>query len=964
MGPVEVRVDGRARPLPGARQRLLLALLLVNANRLVPAARVIDELWGSDLPADPRAALRTQVSRLRRALGPAGEDLATLEGGYRLAVPRDRLDVSRFEDALAEAARASGETALRLLDEALALCRGPALDEFADRPFALATVVRLEELRAAAAERRGSLLLSLGLVEEAIAALQALLAEHPEREEARGLLMRALYRAGRHTDALAAAGSWRTHLATELGLDPSPALRAIEQDILRHTAGTADTRDLAAPRALPRPVTSFIGRDEDLAAVTARLGRARLVTLHGPGGVGKTRLALEVAERAADRYLDGICFCDLAAVSGPDAVVRAVATAAGLSERAFRRLDDQLVEQLAGQHLLLVLDNCEHVVQAAAVLAERLVKETRDVTLLATSRERLQVDGEHVWPVRPLPVSGPGAPAVQLFLDRARAADPAAARQPPDTEAVAALCASLDGLPLAIELAAARLPGTTVSELAGHLRDRFRLLTGGRRADRRHRSLRAVVDWSYEQLPPGEQSLFDQLAVFHGSFDAAAAGAVADGLRDSAEVTRLLLHLVDRSLVTADLDAGTARYRLLETLRGYGLERLTEQGQLDAARTRHARWAADLVAQAEPGLRGATEASWAAILKRHLSDLRAAHAWLTDQDTELSMRMAAQLHWYALWRCQSEVFRWAEASTATAAGSRSPFYPEALASASFGAVYRGDMDTAGTAARAALAAAQGLPPVAARRPLEALGEVAVFRGELRDAADLYTRAYELSIGNDDVLDAAWDAASAAAAYAYGDHRREASRLADQARAAADQSRSPSALAFVSWVTGEIAAGTSPARARHHLQRAVALATSTGSRFVAGISQVSLATLDARHGDAAVALGHYERAIREWQQAGAWTPLWVTLRTLVDLLVRVDAWDDAATLYGAVTSASSGAPPFGSDADRLRLSGIVLRQHLTGTGFRLHARKGEQMDSGQVIHFALEAIARARDKVLT
>ena len=227
LGPVEVRVDGRARPLPGARQRLLLALLLVNANRVVPTARVIDELWGADLPADPRAALRTQVSRLRRALGPASEDLATLEGGYRLAVPRGRLDVSRFEDALAEAARASGEKALRLLDEALALCRGPALGEFGDRPFALATVVRLEELQQAAAERRGSLLLSLGLVEEAIAALQALLAEHPEREQARGLLMRALYRAGRHTDALAAAGSWRAHLAAELGLDPSPALRAI-----------------------------------------------------------------------------------------------------------------------------------------------------------------------------------------------------------------------------------------------------------------------------------------------------------------------------------------------------------------------------------------------------------------------------------------------------------------------------------------------------------------------------------------------------------------------------------------------------------------------------------------------------------------------------------------------------------------------------------------------------------------
>jgi tetratricopeptide (TPR) repeat protein len=236
--------------------------------------------------------------------------------------------------------------------------------------------------------------------------------------------------------------------------------------------------------------------------------------------------------------------------------------------------------------------------------------------------------------------------------------------------------------------------------------------------------------------------------------------------------------------------------------------------------------------------------------------------------------------------------------------------------------------------------------------------VATFRGELAHAVDLYVRAYDLSIGNGDYLDAAWDAVGAAAAYAYGDRPDDATRFADQASAAAEQSRSPSALALVAWVRGEIAAGSRPAQARRHLQQAVALATSAGSRFVGGLSRVSLATLDARHGDTTVALAHYERAIREWQQAGAWTPLWVTLRTLVDLLARADAWADAAVLYGAVTSASSGAPPFGADADRLRQSAALLRQHLTGTEFRFHAGRGEQMDGGQVIQFALQAIARA------
>ncbi len=315
LGPVEVRVGGRAVPLPGARQRLVLTMLLVDANRLVPPHRLIDELWEAALPADPRGALRTQVSRLRRALGPAGGDLGTVEGGYRLTVQRGQLDATRFEDMLAEAARASGEQALGLIDEALALWRGPPAGEFTGRPFALATVARLNELRLVAAERRAELLLTAGLVDEAVATVQALLAEHPEREQARGLFMQALYRAGRHTEALASFRSWRRYLAEELGLDPSPALRRIEQDILRHTAGAPDTRGEVVHRTptLPVPVTSFVGRDEDLAAVTGLLGQARLVTLHGPGGVGKTRLALEVAVRTGGSYRDGVCFCDLAA---------------------------------------------------------------------------------------------------------------------------------------------------------------------------------------------------------------------------------------------------------------------------------------------------------------------------------------------------------------------------------------------------------------------------------------------------------------------------------------------------------------------------------------------------------------------------------------------------------------------------------------------------------------------------
>ena len=961
LGPVEVRADDCAVELASASQRLVLAMLLLGANQLVPADRLIDELWGEALPRDPPAALRTQISRLRRALGPAGGSLVTAAGGYRLSLQRRQLDTARFEDALSAATQAAGEQGLRILDEALGLWRGPALAEFADRPFAQPEGVRLDELRVVARERRAELMLSLGSAEDAVAALQAVVAEHPERERARGLLMRALYQSGRHTEALATFRSWRGYLSEDLGLDPSPALERIEQDILRHALPMAQPLPQPVRRALPLAVTSFVGRDEDRLAVTQLLGEVRLLTLHGPGGVGKTRLALEVIARIGTGYRDGICFCDLAAITRPAAVTRAIATAAGVSERAFRPLDDQLIEALAGRQLLLVLDNCEHVADGIAVIAERLLRETRNITVLATSRERLEVDGEHVWPVKPLPATGPGSPAVRLFLDRARAADPAAGQETGDAETIADLCAGLDGLPLAIELAAARLPGTTAGQLADNLQDRFGLLTAGHRADSRHRSLRAVVDWSYQLLTAAQQRLFDELSVFRGWFDIGAARAITATDDDGTDVARLVLHLVDRSLITADRDGSAARYRLLNTLRGYGLERLEERGELDAARGRHARWAAELVTHAARGLRGAGEAGWAARLDSHIGDLRAAHSWLTGHDTELSLRMCAELHWYALLRCRSEVFRWAEVSAAAAAGSRAPFYPQALASAAWGAVYRGDLQAADTAAHAALDAAQGLAPITARRALEALGDVAIYCGDLQRAADRYLHAYDLSIEAGDWLDAAWDAASAGVALAYGNNLTEASRLASKGRDAAVRSGAPSALALVLSVLGEITAATDPGQARQHLQRAVELAKPAGSRLVAGFAEVSLATLHARHGEPATALRYYHQVISEWRQAGTWTPLWVTIRTLIDLLTRVGACHDAATLYGAAASASSGAPPYGADADRLRQTAALLRDHLTDTEFRSCTDKGEQLDGAQVIDLALDAIARAEAK---
>ena len=961
LGPVEVRTEaGVVRPRSRS-QRLVLAVLLVDANRVVPAERLVEELWGDDLPDDPAGALRTQVSRLRRALGPAAADLITEEGGYRLRVERGALDAARFEDLVAEAAKGDGDDAVHLLDEALDLWRGAAVAEFADRPFAQPEAVRLEELRLAARERRAEALLSLGRAGEAAASLEALVAEHPRRERARGLLMEALYHLGRQADALDVYQSWRLHLGDELGLEPSPHLQRIEREILQHTLGAGGGGRAISERTrrLPLPVTSFVGREADLAAVSALLPQARLVTLWGPGGVGKTRLALEVVARVGDRYPDGVRFCDLAAVGRPGAVARAVATAVGLEERALRSLEDQLVEHLAHRHLLLVLDNCEHVVEAAAAVAGRLVRETGRVDVVSTSRERLCVDGEHLWPVAPLRATGADAPAVQLFVDRAGAVVPTVANEERHRSAISDICTRLDGLPLAIELAAGRLPGLTVPELARSLDQRFRLLTPGHGAHRRHRSLRAVVDWSYEQLPPVEQQVFQRLAVFAGRFDldAARAVAVGDGV-DEEEIAPAVLRLVDRSLLSPHREGDQTRYSLLETLRGYGLERLRERGQLDDARDRHARWAVELAERAARGLRGPDEAEWALTLRRSTDELRAAHGWLVGTTPELSLRLAAELHWYALWRVESEVFRWAEIAASAAAGTRSPSFPEALASAAIGAAYRGDLDGAEAGARSAFDAARGMGPGAVRRPLEALGEVALLRGDLERAASLYREAHELAMAAGDLFEAAWDICSVGVALAVAGRREEASAAATEASATAEASGSPSARALAAFLLGEIAATTDPEVAEEHLRRAVALAEPVGSRLVVGIAHLALATLYARHHDAPTALRYYEGVILEWQGAGAWTSQWVTLRTLVDLLARVGAVHDAAVLYGAVTSARTGGPAFGGDEQILRQVEARLREQLGDPGFRRSREEGEALADDEVIGRALEAIRRA------
>ncbi|GAA4444914.1 BTAD domain-containing putative transcriptional regulator [Phytohabitans houttuyneae] len=668
LGATQVRGAGGVEvPAGGPRARALLVLLLLDAGRIVPAERLIDGLYGDNPPAGAANALQSQVSRLRQALG----EYAPIEhhtAGYRLAVEPDDVDVHRFTRLAAEGQRAlvAGDLAgaAAALREGLGLWRGPAL---ADAPYAAGRASRLDELRLGAVEDRVEAELGLGASSgQLVAELRDVVAAHPLRERPRALLMRALYAAGRPGEALAAYEDARHVFAEELGTDPSPEMAALHVAILRdevaRPAGFVGRDQVAR---LPGQLTSFVGREEELRRVGKLLGEARLVTLHGPGGAGKTRLAVEAAGAQ-----DGeVCFVELAALRPPrlpdgaehpvhpaseagpdDDVALAVLGALGLREAGLRGSADprdateRLVAALADRRLLVVLDNCEHVIAEAAQLAARILAAAPGVRVLATSREPLGITGEALCPVLGLAVPPDEAPrdagtypAVRLFADRAADAVPGFAVDDSTVEDVLRVVRTLDGLPLAIELAAARLRALPVADLAVRLDDRFRLLSrGSRAAQPRHQTLRAVVEWSWDLLDEAERALARRLTVFSGGATLDAAERVCGADLD------VLASLVDKSLVVA---AG-GRYRMLETVRAFCAERLAEAGEVAGVRARHTAYFLELAREADPHLRRAEQLEWLRRLDAERDNLRTALARSVDDDPITALRLLSALSFY------------------------------------------------------------------------------------------------------------------------------------------------------------------------------------------------------------------------------------------------------------------------------------------------------------------------------
>jgi predicted ATPase/DNA-binding SARP family transcriptional activator len=667
LGATTVAGEAGEIEIHGAVRRRLLARLLVSANRHVAVERLRDDLWDGDPPASAGSTLKSHVSLLRSSLGPGR--ISYRDGAYVLSVGPDELDVFLFEREVA-AGRAmlrdgDANGAARTLGGALARWRGPALADVADTSWGEPEAVRLEEMRAATVEGWLASRLAIGETSEVVADAEAAIAAHPLREALWAKLITALYVSGRQADALRAYQRLRELLGEELGIVPSRELVLLEGAILRQDlevrpAGSGgvgpagdDASVAAAPAAhskLPRELTSFIPRPVELAEVARLIEEPGLVTLTGAGGTGKTRLALRAAA-GAEATSAAVWVCELASIDDPADVVRELASAVGCNDRADVDLTETVSQRLAEGDNLVVLDNCEHLLAATAKVVARLMREAPQLRLLATSRSPLGVVGEVVCRVPSMSVPSAetdigdvsGFESVRLLLERARSQQAGFTLNADTRGPVVSICVRLDGIPLALELAAARLRAMSVTDIERRLDDRFRLLTGGARTSPpRQQTLEALIDWSYDLLDEHERIVLSRLAVFAGGFDLPAAEAVATSKRvERSAVLDLVASLVDKSLLQVDTSGVTARYRMLETVRAYAADKLAD-AEGESARAEHADHFLRVVELAAPNFSGAGQLAWRARLEEDDDNLRLAFATLIAVGTgEEALRFGA-----------------------------------------------------------------------------------------------------------------------------------------------------------------------------------------------------------------------------------------------------------------------------------------------------------------------------------
>jgi predicted ATPase/DNA-binding SARP family transcriptional activator len=712
LGPLRVSSGDRVLDLGAPMQRALLAVLLTAPGTPVSDDRLVDELWGEVPPPSAHHLLQVYVSRLRALLDepPDRRRLVRDGPGYALNLEAGELDAQRFAAAVAEARPLAGgdpAAADRILAPVMRLWRGSPFDDLPDPPPAVrGRAAHLERLHREALGTWIDARLELGRHRELVPELTALVEQHPYDETLHAQLMLALYRCHRQAEALGAARALEARLRDELGIDPSPEIRDLYRDILLQ-APRLGIEPPEPPGNLPSRLTSFVGRARELRDVAELLDQSRLVTLTGPGGIGKTRLALEVARRQRSRFAGGAWWVDLAAVTEPETVLDQLAGDLGLTPMPGPALLEAVVRALRRRRALLLIDNCEHVAAAVADLVGGLLRATTGPRVLATSRTPLRVEGERLWPVPPLSLPADASPAaevegsdaVQLFVERGRAVVPIFALGVGNSATIGEVCRRLDGLSLAIEMAAARLAILSPQEIARHLDDRFALLelsAVGRPT--RHRTMVAAIDASHALLSERDQSAFERLAVFAGSFDLGAAGAVGLG-REAlpGEVLTAVTALVEASMLAAERDGDRTRYRLLETLREYGLARLRRRGIEDEVRQAHADHYLGLAAQAGLVLGTPDVAAWMTRLALDYAEVRQALAWsLVHEARAAALRAAPALRelWFRRGDAR-EAGRWTAQMLAGDLGAVPPgLLAEVHAAASYAELVTSDLLTA------------------------------------------------------------------------------------------------------------------------------------------------------------------------------------------------------------------------------------------------------------------------------
>jgi predicted ATPase/DNA-binding SARP family transcriptional activator len=944
LGPLEVRRLDDVVPVRHGRPRVVLLALLVSGPRAVPSDVLIECTWGDDAPADPVNALQVLISYLRKALAlpadGAAPALRTVSGGYRLDVADDLVDARRFEqgvdavdDLLARRTPDGDEAALERIRSVLALWRGEPLQDVMYQPFFAPEVARLYELEATAQEHQAEALLRLGHHDQVVAVTGPLIATHPLRERFRVQQIVALARSGRQAEALRAYDVAREELVEELGIEPGAELQDVHRMVLEQDAavGSGSARTGAAATSSPTPplprlpatTSRLVGRQEAIAEVDALLQANRVVTLTGPGGAGKTRLALAVAhDQGANRP---VWLVELAQVRDPADVASEVATAVGVT--SLSDPVEALASRLADEPGLLLLDTCEHVVDACAELTTRLLRRCPGVGVLATSRQALDIDGEVAWSVPPLGAPAAGAPleeirasaAVQLFTERARSVRNGFVVDDTNADAVAAVCRMLDGLPLAIELAAARAKVLSVAAILERLDDRFSLLTARSTADPRRPSLRATIEWSHDLLDDDQRTYFARLGVFAGRFTYAAADAVAAHDLE-AHPLDLLTAMVDRSLVVTD---GDDSYRMLDSLRAFAAEQLAaDADEQHDAPARLTQWLAARCSRAEERVRSAGQAEAVAELRAEMPNLRAALEWsLGGGDLALGVDLAAELSWFwALEGASTEASRWLgralAVTDATTEGATS-VRARLLEASGIHALVLGDLATGDRVLRQAVAGWQASGE--AERGALSLTYVGVaerWQGRVDEAAATQDEAIELARRAEDDWVLAWSLVWRAQTAMDQSRLQDAAAVLGEARDLATRLGDRRVLARVVHELGCVALLAGDA------DRALDLGTNALAAHPT-TPNAGLAAADAAVGRALVALGRAEEAIDHHRRA---------LRTATELghaFLTREALEGGGVALAAAGRTKAAAEVLGSAAALRERAGFDVGATLGG-----------------------------------